>query len=74
MKIKIKDIELDLPNDVGLEISEDGKRIVVSQPPNPVQWFPSYPFYPQPIDMGKKPFEITWTPNYTTCAQTEATK
>jgi hypothetical protein len=63
MRIKVKDIELDLPNDVGVEISEDGKRIVVSQPPTPFQ-IPMHPIpmYPQPLT--EKPYEITWySPN-----------
>lgn len=66
MKIKFKDIELDLPNDVGVEISEDGKRIVVSQRPTPY------------TNMWQRPYEITWTAPYDwrgpTCSAAEVTK
>lgn len=66
MKIKVKDIELDLPNDVGVEISEDGKRIVVSQRPAEFR------------TIWQRPYEVTWPAPYDwrgpTCSAAEATK
>ena len=57
MKIKVKDIELDLPNDVGVEIFEDGKRVVISQPPAP--FTPAYIPYYHPSWLGNPNYPYT---------------